>query len=128
MLGWTYVRKGMYREAIAEFEKARALFGSPTSQFDGLIYAHGLSGNRTEALKLAADLDSLTKQQHAEIPWEQRVFIQIGLKDHDRAFETLEKAHREGSRVKRILGTPYVDPLRSDTRFANLASRVGLSS
>jgi TolB-like protein/DNA-binding winged helix-turn-helix (wHTH) protein/Tfp pilus assembly protein PilF len=127
MLGWTYVRKGMYPEGIAEFEKARALFGSPTSQLDGLIYAYGMSGNRREALKVWDKLKKLTKQQHTQLPWENWVNIHIGLGEHDKAFELLEKAHREGSNVKRALMTPYLDPLRSDPRFQDLQRRVGLA-
>jgi tetratricopeptide (TPR) repeat protein len=127
MLGWTYVRKGMYQEGIAEFEKARALFGSPTSQLDGLIYAYGMSGNRREALRVLDKLERLTKQHHTQIPWENWLFIHIGLGDHDKAFELLEKAHREGSNVKRQLMGPSVDPLRGDPRFHDLQRRVGLA-
>jgi TolB-like protein/Tfp pilus assembly protein PilF len=127
MLGWTYVRKGMYQEGIAEFEKARALFGSPTSQLDGLIYAYGMSGNRSEALKVLDKLERLTKQHHTQIPWENWLFIHIGLGDHDKAFELLEKAHREGSNVKRQLMGPSLDPLRGDPRFHDLQRRVGLA-
>jgi TolB-like protein/DNA-binding winged helix-turn-helix (wHTH) protein/Tfp pilus assembly protein PilF len=127
MLGWTYVRKKMYPEAIAEFEKARALFRSPTSQLDGLIYAYGRWGKRSEALRVLAELKRLSKQHHIEIPWESRLFIHIGLREHDQAFEVLEKALREGLRVKRAIDTPYLDPLRSDPRFADLRRRVGLT-
>jgi TolB-like protein/DNA-binding winged helix-turn-helix (wHTH) protein/tetratricopeptide (TPR) repeat protein len=127
MLGWTYVRKGMYQEGIAEFEKARALFGSPTSQLDGLIYAYGMSGNRREALKALAKLEMLTKQHHTQIPWENWVFIHIGLGEHDKAFELLEKAHREGANVKRQLMGPSLDPLRGDPRFHDLQRRVGVA-
>src|SRR6185436_1856574 len=126
MLGWTYIRKGMYPEAIAEFEKARALFGSPTSQLDGLIYAYGLSGNKSEALRVLDKLLRLNKQQHTQIPWENWLYIQIGLGENDKAFEVLEKAYAEGLSVKRLLDTPYLDPLRSDPRFADLARRIGL--
>jgi TolB-like protein/DNA-binding winged helix-turn-helix (wHTH) protein/Flp pilus assembly protein TadD len=127
MLGWTYVRKGMYPEAIAEFEKARALFGSPTSQLDGLIYAYGRWGKRGEALRVLDELKRLSKQHHTQIPWENRLNIHIGLGEHDKAFEVLEKAHQEGLRVKRALDTPYLDPLRSDPRFADLRRRLGLT-
>lgn len=127
MLGWTYVRKGMYPEAIAEFEKARTLFGSPASQLDGLIYAHGMAGNRSEALKVLDKLKKLNKQ-NIQIPWENWVFVYIGLGDHDKAFELLEKAFQEHLSVKRFFDTPYVDPLRSDPRFADLVRRVGLAS
>jgi len=126
MLGWTYVRKGMYSEGIAEFEKARALFGSPTSQLDGLIYAYAMSGNRSEALRLLGELKRLTKQQQTQLPWENWVHIHIGLGENDKAFEILEKAYRDGFRVKRYLDTPYADPLRADPRFTDLARRVGL--
>jgi TolB-like protein/DNA-binding winged helix-turn-helix (wHTH) protein/Flp pilus assembly protein TadD len=127
MLGWTYVRKGMYPEGIAEFEKARALFGSPTSQLDGLIYAYGMSGNRSEALKVLDKLKRLTRQHHTQIPWENWMVIQIGLGDHDKAFQVLEKAYQKGLNVKRLLYTPYVDPLRGDPRFQDLQRRVGLA-
>ena len=127
MLGWTYVRKEMYPEAIAEFEKARALFGSPTSQLDGLIYAYGMSGNRSEALKLLDKLKRLNKQHHTQIPWENWVYVHIGLGEHDKAFELLEKAYREGSSVKRLLDSPYLDPLRSDPRFQVFQQRLGLA-
>ena len=126
MLGWTYVRKGMYPEAIAEFERARALFGSPTSLLDGLIYAHGMSGNRAEARKLMDELMQLSKQQHTQIPWENWLNIHIGLGEHDKVFELLEQGYRDGLNVKRALDTPYADPLRSDPRFAALRQRVEL--
>ncbi|MEK6279917.1 MAG: tetratricopeptide repeat protein [Acidobacteriota bacterium] len=127
MLGWTYVRKGMYREGIAEFEKARALFGSPTSQLEAIIYAHGMSGNRSEALKVLAKLERLTKQHHTQLPWENWLFIHIGLGEHDKAFELLEKAHRDSSNVKRQLMGPTIDPLRGDPRFDDLQRRVALA-
>ncbi len=126
MLGWTYVHKRMYPEAIAEFEKARALFGSPTSQLDGLIYAYGMSEKRSEALKVLDKLKRLTRQHHTQIPWENWLLIHIGLGEHDKAFEVLEKAYQEGLSVKRLLITPYLDPLRSDPRFLDLVRRVEL--
>ncbi len=127
MLGWTYVRKKMYPEGIAEFEKARALFGSPTSQLDGLIYAYGMSGNKSEALKLLDQLKRLNKQHHTQIPWENWLFVYVGLGEHDKAFELMEKAYKEGLSVKRLLDTPYVDPLRSDPRFQDFQRRIGLA-
>jgi TolB-like protein/DNA-binding winged helix-turn-helix (wHTH) protein/Flp pilus assembly protein TadD len=126
MLGWTYVRKGMYPESIAEFEKARALFGSPISLLDGLIYAYGQSGNRIEALRVLDRLKRLTKEQHAQMPWENWLYIHIGLGERDKAFELLEKAYRDHLSVKRLLYSPYLDPLRSDPRFDDLARRVGM--
>ena len=127
MLGWTYVHKRMYPEAIAEFEKARELFGNPTSQLDGLIYAHAMSGNRSEALRVLSELKRLTKQHQTQVPWVNWVLIHIGLGEHGKAFEALEKARREGDNIKPFLNTPYVDPLRSDARFADLRRRVGLA-
>jgi TolB-like protein/DNA-binding winged helix-turn-helix (wHTH) protein/Flp pilus assembly protein TadD len=127
MLGWVYVHKRMYPEAIAEFEKARELFGSPTSQVDGLIHAHSMSGNRNEALRVLAELKRLTKQNPSQIPWVNWVLIHIGLGEKDKAFEVLEKAHREGQNIKPFLKTPYPDSLRSDSRFPLLLRRLGLT-
>ncbi|MGH9963025.1 MAG: tetratricopeptide repeat protein, partial [Pyrinomonadaceae bacterium] len=114
MLGFTYVHKRMYPQAIAEFRQARKLFGSPTSQLDGMIYAYGKSGNRSEALGILGELKRITKQHQTQIPWVNWALIHIGLGEHDKAFEVLEKAYRDGQNIKPFLNTPYTDPLRSD--------------
>lgn len=127
MLGWAYVHKRMYTEAIAEFQKARELFGSPASQVDGLIHAYSMSGNRNEALRALGELKRLTRQNPSQVPWVNWVLIHIGLGEKEKAFEVLEKAHREGQNIKPFLQTPYPDSLRSDPRFRDLARRVGLT-
>jgi DNA-binding winged helix-turn-helix (wHTH) protein/TolB-like protein len=126
MLGWAYVLKGMYDEGIPEFQKAGALFGGAIVPI-GLIYAHGISGNKREALKLLAKLKRLTKQDHTQIRWAHWVLIHIGLGEKDKAFEALERAYREGENIKPMLNAPASDPLRSDPRFTDLLRRVGLA-
>ena len=93
---------------------------------DGLIYAYGMSGNKSEALKVLDKLNRLNKEHHTQLPWENQLFIYIGLGEHDQAFELLEKAYHNGLSVKRLLDTPYLDPLRSDSR--SRTSSGGLAS
>ena len=78
------------------------------------------------SLRLLGELKRLTKQHHTQLPWENWVHIDIGLRENDKALEILEKAYKDGLRVKRYLDSPFADPLRSDPRFTDLARRVGL--
>jgi hypothetical protein len=57
-----------------------------------------------------------------------RVKIYAGLGDKDKAFAWLEKAYEDRSivSVAFLKTNPMLDPLRSDTRFADLLRRTNL--
>ena len=84
-----------------------------------------MSGRRNDAVKLLDELNDSSKRRYVS-PYD-LALIHIGLGDNDRAFEMLERAYQERSSALSWLKVdPRLDPLRSDPRFANLMSRVGL--
>lgn len=123
-LAWTYEANGMFKEAIAEYERARALDEGPVLTAS-LAHALAVSGRRNDAVKLLDELNDSSKRRYVS-PYD-LALIHIGLGDNDRAFEMLERAYQERSSALSWLKVdPRLAPLRSDPRFANLMSRVGL--
>jgi eukaryotic-like serine/threonine-protein kinase len=124
-LGLAYAQKGMYKEAIAEFEKAIA--GSSSSSLIRAEYANALalSGDTNKAQTELSSLIEMSKQKY--ISAYHIAAIYVGLKDHDHAFEWLEKAFQDRADWMVFLKVdPRFDSLRSDPRFTNLLHRMNL--
>ena len=118
-LGVAYLMKGLHREAIAEYEKAR-----PLGMESLLGHAYALSGNRAEALKSLARLREISERVYVPPYHFARIYVALG--DKEQAFEWLEKSYRERNQeMTRLKIDPFLDPLRSDPRFADLMRRVG---
>src|SRR5205085_12016456 len=87
LLGLTYERKGMYEEAIAELQKARASAGNDAAlMLAALGHTYAVSGHRREALQA---LNELLKRDHAA-PYAIAT-IYLGLGEKQQAFEWLQK-------------------------------------
>ena len=124
-LAETYVEKGMYSEAIAEYQKALAI--SPRNLFylAELGWAHARAGNIPEAKQILNQLEEISGQSYV-FPFA-FAFIYIGLGDKDQAFMWLEKDYEQrGNPMVFLKAEPLFDPLRSDPRFHALLRRVGL--
>jgi serine/threonine protein kinase/Tfp pilus assembly protein PilF len=120
VLGAAYAAKGMYREALAEFEKLpdrrRDVYGA---------YVHARLGERSQALRILDELKGASKQEYVSAY--SFAVIYLGLGEKDQAFAWLEKAYEERSFLLPYLKVdPIWDPLRSDPRFADLVRRIGL--
>ena len=125
VLGLAYQDKRMYPEAIAEYKRALQLGGSP-AEIRGLLgNAYAVSGNRTEAEKIVAELKSLWPE-HPRAALDLAVVFS-GLGDKENALSWLEKAQE--MRVSDLIGigrdSHFVE-LRSDRRFQALVQRVGV--
>jgi TolB-like protein/Tfp pilus assembly protein PilF len=123
-LGFAYAAKGMYREALAEFEKVPDL---PDRRRDAyLAYVHARLGERSQALQMLDELKALSKQ--TSVLAFSFALIYLGLGEKDQTFAWLEKTYEErSSRMFLFLKVdPIWDPVRSDPRFADLLRRVGL--
>jgi tetratricopeptide (TPR) repeat protein len=122
-LGKGYLAKGMYREAIAELQKARTLEDNHFTM-GHLAYAYGRAGKRTEASKLIEELERRAK--HDNMRPMPLVWAYAGLGDKEKAFALLEIAYAERRGALFYLNVdPLFEPLRSDPRFADLVRRVG---
>ncbi len=127
-MGAAYICKGLYKEAVAEFEKTVPLQEAPErSSFSNLAFAYAKSGRREKAKEMLRELEEESNRRSVD-PVNFAV-IHEGLGENDRAFEWLEKAFKDRS------GPPYIHPeqditlniLRSDPRWVEFARRKGLA-
>jgi TolB-like protein/DNA-binding winged helix-turn-helix (wHTH) protein/Tfp pilus assembly protein PilF len=124
VLGLGYQDKQMYAEAIAEYKRALQLGGSPAEMRGLLGNAYAVSGNRTDAEKIVAELKSLWPE-HARAALDLAVVFS-GLGDKETALYWLEKARE--MHVTDLIGIGqdrHFVELRSDRRFQALVQRVG---
>jgi tetratricopeptide (TPR) repeat protein len=123
-LGRTYRATGRLPEAIAELQKAQQLSGGLSDPWAGLGVAYATQGNKAEARKI---LDKLKTQIDPYVPPENIAALYAHLGEKDAAFEYLQKAYEGGSIYMSFIKVdPELDPLRSDPRFAELLSKMGL--
>ena len=122
-LGWSYLQKGMFQEAVGEFEKAVQAFPAE-SQFRWMLgHAYAAAGRIAEARNSLEMLRALAKSQYV-LPYG-FAMIHTGLGEYDEAIEWLEKAYEERNSWMPFLQVePRFDPLRSDPRFQDLVRRM----
>lgn len=124
-LGIAYCQLGRYDEAVAEFKTYHAQSKEPTSYSPLLGFAYAKSGRTGEARAILAEMQM--QERLGEVgPYELAV-VHTGLGETDEAFAQLERAYREHD--QQFFGfkmDPWFRDLRSDSRFADLAHRVGL--
>ena len=123
-LGYAYEQKGMYKEAIAQYEKVL-----PVDNHGLVLAALGRSLLLAGESKKASIIRH--KMEHFPgggvwPPYDAALFYAIS-GDNDRAFECLEKDMKEHNGWSLYLRVdPRLSPLRSDHRFADLVKRAGL--
>ena len=123
-LGQIEEYRGRFPDAILLFRKAYDAAATPLHLAD-LGHAYARNGNRSEALRILAQLRALSKNLY--VPPYAFALVYIGLADKERAFEWLQKAMTERSQTMTTLKVdPVFDDLRSDPRFATLLGQVGL--
>ena len=122
LLGRAYAMKGAYADAIDYFQTAINLSGGAQG-LSLLGYAYGMSGRRTDALKVRRQLE-----QRRDVSSYDLAVVDVGLGEKDRAFKSLDKAVAERSPKLVMLNRRpgEMDRLRSDPRFAELKRHVGL--
>lgn len=131
--GWlsvNYIKKGMHREAIQEWEQAYKLFGFREIA-NKMHRAYAASGYREAIRQLAKELEHLQATHQLFAPG-QLATAYVILGDKDRAFYWLEQAYEHRDMVGADMGVyflpadPIYDLLRSDPRFEDLLRRMGL--
>ena len=121
-----YTQKGVLAEVRVELEEARKTYGDGPATCSELAYIYGRTGQQAQARQELAKLEQWNQRQ----PLDPVAFViaYIGMGNDDQAFAWLEKAYMQHSNAMTTLKVdPLYDPLRSDPRFQNLLSRVGLA-
>jgi eukaryotic-like serine/threonine-protein kinase len=126
-LGWAYTQKKMYKEAIAEYQKANLLSrGSNTMVNATLAYTYAVSGKKDEARKILRDLESRSTSQH--IPPLRFALVNLALGQKNQVFQWLERARTELDLfLVYIRISPFFDSLRNDPKFQDFIQSVGLA-
>ncbi len=121
--GMAFEQLGKLREAIAEFEQAKAVAEVPTV-LGYLAHALALLGKRKEARKVLSELEAQNDTSYLS-PYIVAL-VQIELGNKDLVFELLEKAYQQKNEWLGWLYTdPRLDSIRPDARFQSLLRRVG---
>jgi tetratricopeptide (TPR) repeat protein len=115
----------MLKEAIAEFQKARTLFGNSPYGLGELGNVYALAGKTDEAIDVLTNLEELLKQGYS-VNYD-IAYIHFGLGDRDKAFKYLERAYEEKENgMESLKVDPSLDNLRSDPRYKSLIKRMNL--
>ena len=123
--GLAYEEKKMYPEALRELTKTKDLLPGNLAVQSDIGHVYAVSGNKSEAEKTIARLKQESTRTYVNLY--ELALIYIGLGQDDQAFDWLEKAYRERSdQLIYLKVDPRLDPIRSDSRFADLVRRVGI--
>ena len=90
-----------------------------------LAHAYAKAGNAKEAMKKLDELNVISSQRYVSAY--PIALVQLALGRKEKAFEWLEKAHRERDEMMTHLRVdPRLDGLREDPRFRALLRRTGV--
>jgi TolB-like protein/Tfp pilus assembly protein PilF len=123
-LGLDYLQKRRYRSAIDAFQKCSLLRG-PHNAVSSLGYAFAIMGEKEKAQNTLKELRRALKNSYT--PPYAFAAIHAGLGEYDAAFECLDqscKAHDVG--LIWLKWDPQFDNLRSDPRFQDVLTTIGL--
>ncbi len=125
VLGQIYTQMGFHTEAISELQRAATLSSRLPAVLAAMAYCHALAGDKSRAEELLNELEQISAKRYVS-PFD-LALSHIGLGQKDQAFEWLQKGVEDRSSWLIWLKVePVFDGLRSDLRFRELVSRVGL--
>lgn len=127
VLALAYERMGRGKEAIAAFEKARAISGSNPATIAGLGHALTATGQKAKPKALLEELRAILRRRYVS-PY-CFALVHAGLGEKEQAFQRLEEAVvTHDVWLVWLKAEPRFDNLRSDSRFQVLLRRIGLTA
>jgi TolB-like protein/Flp pilus assembly protein TadD len=126
-LGYTYLMKSMFAEAIAEFQKTVEFARGELTNWSvaDLAVAFVKSGRKEEAKKILNDLQALSEREY--VPPDILAVINWELGNADLALQQFEMAFKQRSQawIQWLGVDPLFDDLRADQRFVPFLRKVG---
>ena len=123
--GLAYAEQGRFPEAIRNLQKAAVLDRSPTI-LAFAAHVHAVGGQKAEADRLMQEVEKIAEQRYF-CPYEIGTSY-VSLGDADAAHRWFRKGVEERADCMAWLGVePWIDPFRSDPRYAQLLREVGLA-
>jgi adenylate cyclase len=133
---YAYVEKGMYDEAIADFQEAGTLLGA-RAWMGRLGHAYAISGRLSEANKILKELTLESRRIPPKSPFLPPPpgtafdigLVMIGLGKNEKAMGYLEQAaDQRTAEIIHVRCEPIYDRLQGEPRFRRLVKRIGLGS
>ena len=122
-LGRSYLQKGMYKDALAQFQKLQSLKRAPSIDRALLAWAYAVSGNKEEARTILGQMKQQSTRKYIEPYFVARVYAALG--DREETFAWLQKGFDVYAGGMNLLKRdPALDPLHSDPRFQDLLHRM----
>jgi hypothetical protein len=126
-MGSIYRDQGLLHKAVAAHRRAAEVSGDSPAMLGWLGQTLALSGNTSEARALLQRLYHETAEGY--VPPTSLAWIHLGLGEVDAAFEWLNRAVDECDQLlMAIKSYRFLDPIRSDPRFAGLLRKMNLES
>lgn len=120
-----YAGKGLYKESVAEYEKAIQHSGGSTFFVSAMIYSMAKGGQKKEAQRKFAELLSLAEREPISTYVLARGYAAIG--DNANALEKLERAFEERDGLMHVIRVdPNLDGLRNEPRFQEIIRKMNL--
>jgi len=124
-LGRAYARKGMFKEAVEQFETGARLMGGSEAAAS-LAYGYAAAGRKKDALRVLEEMKRARSGAYSPF-YVAAVYAELG--ETTRAFEHLERAFElRLGRLTFLNVEPTFDPIRNDPRFKDLLKRIGPTS
>jgi len=124
-LGRAYEQKGMYREAVAEYQKKMTILSGGEKRAAALGRAYSVAGLRGVLQQQLEELEEISRQRYVSPLDIASIYTRLG--EQDQAFEWLEKAFEQRfSLMPWLKLDPSLDSLRPDPRFDALLKKIGL--
>jgi eukaryotic-like serine/threonine-protein kinase len=125
LLGLLYRKTARHDLAISAGEKGVNLSGGSPLMRAALAQTFAVAGATQKAIQILEDLQRLATERYVAPHFFAGIYV--GLGEHDRALEYLEKSYAEHCHWLIYLHIdPSLDDLRNDPRFHDLLRRVGL--
>ena len=125
LLGKSYVQSGQNEEGLAELQRAANLSGNSPLYLAQVAVAYGVAGKKTEALRIVAQLQELSKHRYVSPYGIAQAYA--ALNDREQTFKWLQAAYEDHAVWMSYLAVdPLFDRFHSDSRFQELLQRVGL--
>jgi serine/threonine protein kinase len=126
MLAGGYMGKGMYKEAVAQYQEGIRVSGGDDPSNEALLgAAYARMGEPAKAEAILAKLRSRSDSVRSTRVNLAVLYDSLGMRDE--AFAVLEKAYAERyEHLGYIRAYPEFDALRGDPRFQDLMRRMGL--
>jgi TolB-like protein/Flp pilus assembly protein TadD len=126
LLSLVYFKQGRNADALAEAEKGLELSKRHSTMLGVLGYIYAQTGKKNEAVAIIEELKA--RQASRQAYGLELARIYLGLGDKEQAFAWLEKDFQaHSSTLPSWIFIPPLNELRDDSRFKDLARRIGIS-